>query len=116
MVSSEKVGIGLGIVGIVILAPGVIWFLSPHLSNDDVRIAFSELIKIPLSQIDESHSLSVPITIPDNAQWKHIRRVWGDPSYLLAISGPPDRAFLYCADELGIQLTVMNGSNPILPE
>ena len=48
------------------------------------------------------------VTIPDNPQWKQIRRTWGDPDYLVAaVEYPQSGRIIHCLDELEIHVDVI---------
>ena len=115
MAATKKVAIGLGVAGMVILVPGLIWVFSPRLTNDDAGSAFSELVRVPLSQIGSSRSVSASITIPDTSQWKHVRHAWGDPAYTLVAVKSPDQELL-CLNDLGIHAEVLNGTRVVPSE
>ena len=99
--NKKRVELWLAIAGLVVLAPGVVWFFSPRLNDADMSAAFASLARVPLDQIERTHSAVVSVTIPDTAHWRRMRRAWGDPGYLLAAESPT--GLLYCLDELGIQ-------------
>jgi hypothetical protein len=105
-VKGNRASISLWLAGLVLLGPGVFWFSSCRLTENDVGVAFTKLIRIPLAQLEASHSVTVAATLPDTRAWRRIRRAWGDPGYILAAVSPPDRGLVYCFEHVGIQADV----------
>jgi hypothetical protein len=96
-------------VGLLLLLPGAVGlFDTDRLSSDEAVAALSPLARIPLDQLESAGSAAVVVTIPDNPQWKRIRRIWGDPDYLVAaVEYPQSARIIHCLDELEIHVDVI---------
>jgi hypothetical protein len=112
-VKKKRIELWLAIVGFVLVAPGVAWLCSFRLNRDDLRVAFTKGVRIPLDHLERVHSAAINVTIPDSEQWRRIRRAWGDPGYVLAAASRPERDLFYCFEGLGIRAEVMRGETRI---
>jgi hypothetical protein len=81
----KRLPLWLAAMGIVLLIPLVLWIAGSEsrLNQSDERIAFEPLIRIHLDKIDEK-PISAAIMIPNTAQWRKIRRVWGEPEFVIS--------------------------------
>jgi hypothetical protein len=81
-----------GGLGILALCVGLLFYPYNRMTEDDVTVAFSKLVEIPLQSIVLSGgSSSITFDIPNNKQWKHIREEWHQPRYVIGIDPDPAR-------------------------
>jgi hypothetical protein len=108
------VPLSLGIVGLLILAPGatVLTAILHGLTDQDVGTALTPLTRIPLDGIGKRPLTTLKVVIPDTAQWKRIRREWGDPAFTIsAVSS--ERQFAYCLPELAMGIYIYEHGNHV---
>lgn len=73
------------------------------LQPGDDRVALAPLASVPLDRIGRVRSLTTAVVIPDTPQWTRIRRVWGDPEFVIsAVSSA--RSFAYCIPDSGLKI------------
>src|ERR1700730_1585382 len=92
--------ISVGIAGLLLLIPGALSFRSMvfGLKSGDDLVALTPLASVRLDQIGTS-PLITKLVIPDTPQWRRIRRVWGDPTFIIsAISA--EKRFVNCLPDL----------------
>jgi hypothetical protein len=114
--NNRRISLWLAVAGVLLLVPGTYrYFTSPGLKQDDLSVAFSPLVRIPLHSVEHAGSASVVIKIPDNQQWTNIRRAWGTPAYILAAVSP-EKHHLYCFDRQGFDAQVSRAGEVIALE
>jgi len=95
------------VVGFLLLSAAAFLFFPGRLNSDDEMTAVCPLVRIPLDQLANAGSPAVIVTVPNNSQWAHIRRQWGDPSYFVGAAKYPDTAReILCLDRLGVAVEV----------
>lgn len=112
MMKRRLVPVALGGVGVLLIIPGL-WFF-PHywhsLNSQDAEVALKPLITIPLDRIGTIRP--VTLVIPDTPQWRHIRREWGEPDWIIAAVSP-EKWRAYCLPRLGPIIQVMERATPV---
>lgn len=92
-------------------------YLSPILRHDyvtqaELRVAFARLTEVPLDRIESRLAARIPVTIPDTPEWRHIRRVWGPPDYMItAVSSSKNVA--YCFSDVGLAIDIQRQGEQI---
>jgi hypothetical protein len=105
--------LSLGVAGLLLLIPealSVPTMVFGLKSGDDV-IALAPLATVRLDQIGTA-PLITKLVIPDTPQWSRIRRVWGDPAFIISAVSLEKR-FAYCLPDLGISVEVNGQGNRI---
>jgi hypothetical protein len=107
------------ILGLITIVIGLLLYPFDRMTPFDMNVAFEKLVAMPLQPIRASGSSSISFTIPNTSQWKHIRKIWDAPRYVLAIdSGPADHRNDYLVDfrEAGIKVELFKDGQLILLE
>jgi hypothetical protein len=116
MIRTKKFCLILGIIGIVAFVIGLLVYPFDRMTTDDQEIAFTKLIQIPLQSFRTLGSSTVKLDIPNTQQWKHIRDIWGQPRYVIAVDSGPD-AFRHCYvvsfNKAGIRVELFKDGKPI---
>jgi hypothetical protein len=111
--TSRLLPLSVGVVGLLLLIPGA--FSVPSMvfglkSGDDL-VALTPLASVRLDQIGTA-PLIIKLVIPDTPQWRRIRRVWGEPAFIIsAVSS--EKEFAYCLPDLGMTVEVGGHGNKI---
>ena len=90
----------------LLLVPGVLSVPSIvfGLKSGDDMVALKPLASVRLDRIGKT-PLITKLVVPDTPQWRRIRRVWGDPAFVIsAVSS--EKRFAYCLPDLGVILEV----------
>lgn len=103
--------------GVLLFIPGVLWITTSgsRLSDDDAYTALQPLLRIPLDSVKENY-LSEWLRIPDTEQWVRIRKVWGEPDFVISSIDQTGK-IATCLTSAGLQIQVKNqdgGSIPLL--
>ena len=98
----------LVVLGGVILIPGGVWFSTSRarLTKNDDAIALQPLIRIPLASLHEQ-PLTAMLTIPNSALWARIRRVWGEPEFVISANEPTGWTMM-CLSSMPVRIEVVN--------
>jgi hypothetical protein len=101
----------LGGAGALFLTPGLLWITTSGspLKDDDVRIALQPLVRVSLRRISDSN-LQERITVPDTSQWTKIRKVWGEPEFVISAIDETGRNLICPSIPAHIELTDRSGS------
>jgi len=85
------------------------------LNMEDEGTALAPLASVPLDSIGKQPLTEMSVVIPDTAQWKRIRRRWGEPEFIIsAVSLGHSLAF--CLADLKIEIKVFEHGNPVHTE
>ena len=111
MIKNRRTLIGLitGILGLVITIIAYLLYPSNRVTDQESRMAFTQFFRIPLIRLMESESVATRVVIPNDQQWAHIRRIWGQPTYLIAVDSGPDLTGAKWAlniNDLGIRVEI----------
>jgi len=91
-------------IGLLLLIPGLFYFLYKPVRRDEASVAFKNLVEIPAVELRQQHKADISVPIPDDAVWRRIRRNWGDPAYEIAlVSSLNERQ--YCFDGISVRVT-----------
>ena len=101
--------------GLLALIPGAAMFiyLWIGLQPGDDDVALAPLVTIPLDQIAEHSPFSTQLSIPDTARWRRIRKVWGEPEFVVFAASRGSSGFSYDLSELQITVTVSQNGHPV---
>ncbi len=91
-------------VGLLLLLPEAWYLISGPARPDDARVAFENLVEIPVSQLQEQYSVNVSVPAPNNPAWKRIMRGWGEPSYTIALLSSTGN-YQYCFDKVNVKVS-----------
>ncbi|MBV9083601.1 MAG: hypothetical protein JOZ62_13055 [Acidobacteriaceae bacterium] len=107
--------VSLGAIGALLLLPGIVWIASSgaRLNNVDARVAFEPLERIQLNRIDQ-RPISVPLTIPNTSQWKQIRKVWGEPGFVISAVDATGE-FVRCLPEMPLRIELIDATGNTIP-
>src|SRR5882724_6206310 len=101
--------------GLAIDAAGCMAFHFRPASHEEAQVAFEPLASLSLARIEAQGYTDLSVIAPNNATWQRIRRVWGDPCYLItAVS--PSRKNMYCFSKLGLGIQLETGSDSVALE
>jgi hypothetical protein len=103
--------------GVLLLVPGIIWITTSgsRLNDDDAYTALQPLLEVPLDSITDNQ-LSESLHIPETEQWVRIRKLWGEPDFVISIIDQTGRNAI-CLTSAGFQIEVKKqngGSIPLL--
>ena len=107
---SRLLPISLGVVGLLLLVPGVLFVTNTGLNSEDAGVALTPLTSIPLDRIGTFHRTTV--LIPDTPQWKRIRREWGEPEWIIAAVSHEELS-TYCFRDLALTIRVTQREKPV---
>ena len=112
---SRRLPLWLSAVGCFLLVPGVLWFTTsgPRLNDDDESIAFQRLTQIHLKGAD-SEPLSATLIVPKTAQWAKIRKVWGEPEFVISGVDPKD-SYALCLPEMPVRIEMSDPTGRVIP-
>jgi hypothetical protein len=97
---------GLLLIGVVLLVPFVAACLRKPVNE---VLAQQPLRTIPLDTLTPGvHTIYVKI--PDSAEWKHIRRQWGEPGYIVAVSSSSKSKYLRCMNPQRLSVSLQGSS------
>jgi len=107
----------LVILGGLLLAPALLywawaWCFDP-IGQDDSDAAFRNLAAIPLSEVASRKSVELEVAARSDAQWRRIRRSWGDPDYLVAVISHGAATYMRCFEELSLSVQVTRNGSPV---
>ena len=111
---SRSLVLVVGIIGLLLFIPGAL-FISTILNglrSGDSVVARAPLSRVRLDQLEPMHSVVMHVVIPDTAVWTRIRRVWGDPTFVV-LAVEPARSTAYCLPSLGTRIEVTERGSPI---
>src|SRR5262249_23524179 len=113
----KRLHVWLALLGVLLMLPAAwLWqSRSASLRPVEEHAAFERLATVPLSRIEERAPLRFTVAIPDNLHWKRIRRLWGDPGYIIAAISP-DRKYMYCWNSLELDVQAMVGTERVALE
>lgn len=92
----------LAAVGALILAPSALFLHSAlnQMQAREIVVALAPLARRPLAELRAGQGIVLKVTVPDTAQWRSIRKSWGEPRYLISAISPDGRR-AYCLPDLG---------------
>lgn len=95
----------------ILLLPGLLWMATSEarLKHDDANAALQPLFRIPLNRISEGR-LSERLTIPDSRQWTRMRKVWGEPEFVISAVDQTGRTLICPFIPVQVNLTDPSGS------
>jgi hypothetical protein len=106
--------ISLVLAGLLLLVPGAALLIASlyDLTDQDAETALAPLTSIPLDEIGKRLRMVTKLAIPDTAQWKRIRREWGNPDFIIeAVS--TQQQIAYCLPNLGMAIDIHEHGNRI---
>jgi hypothetical protein len=116
MIRTKKLCLISGIIGIVAIVIGLLLYPFDRMTTDDQETALTKLIRVPLQPRRTSGSSTVKLDIPNTQQWKHIRDIWGQPRYVIAVDLGPDsfrQHHVVSLYEAGIKVELFKDGIPI---
>jgi hypothetical protein len=113
--TSRRLSLWLSGAGVVLLIPGIVWIATSgsRLNDDDAFIALQPLVRIPLARISDGN-FSEPLPIPETAQWVNIRKVWGEPEFVISTIDEAGRDAM-CLPSIGLRIEVRNQTGSLMP-
>jgi hypothetical protein len=87
-----------------------------YLSPQEERAAFAPLIDAPVMPNGDTRPATLSFTIPDSRDWKRIRSLWGDPAYLVGVVSSSRPQFIYCRNQLDLDVRLFVDSRVVRPE
>ena len=107
----RAVGTVFLILGAIFLIPGILWIIgsSGRLNETDVRVAGQPFKRIQLNWVNQG-PISVTLTIPNTKQWTKIRKVWGEPEFVIT-AGDSVR----CPPATPVRIELTDSSGKIIP-
>jgi len=107
---SKHLHLWLSGAGVFFLIPGLLWIATSglRLKDDDARIALQPLVRVPLGRI------SARLAIPDTPQWVKIRKVWGEPQFVISATDETGRG-LICLPSTPLRIDLTDRSGRIIP-
>ena len=113
---SRVVPLSLGVIGLLIFLTGAVLLVSTMhgLNPDDEIAALTPVASIPLEEVAQQPLTTVTAVTPNTAQWKRIRRAWGEPAFVVSAVSTA-RHFAYCIGdlELGVEVNEDGHSLPL---
>jgi hypothetical protein len=102
----------LSLAGAIVVIPGLLWIATSgsRLNDGDAHIALQPLIRIPLGRISDG-PFSERFDVPDTRQWAKIRKVWGEPDFVVTAIDEAGRYLICPPIPLRIDLTDRGGSS-----
>jgi hypothetical protein len=112
---SKRLPLWLGIIGTLLLVPGALWVASSRnrLSDDDARITSQPLNRIHIGGIDQ-RQISATLVIPNTKQWTKIRKIWGEPEFVISVLDTAGRITL-CLPELPVRIELIDPTGSVIP-
>jgi hypothetical protein len=83
------------------------------LTPEEVEVAQTPIATIPFDQVGTQRSTSATVIIPKSAQWRRIRRDWGEPDFVVAAVSSERVLWAYCLADLGMRIEVDRQGRPI---
>lgn len=90
MIKGKKLCLIPGVIGVVTIVIGLLLYPFDRMTGDDQETAFTKLVRIPLPPLRKLGSSTIKLDIPNTQQWKHIRDIWGQPRYVIAVDSDSD--------------------------
>jgi hypothetical protein len=81
------------------------------LQPDELKAAFTRLADVPMGLTQTGKSVELTATIPDDEVWRRIRKLWGEPSYIVLAVSPGN--YMYCLSQLGLTASVTADGVPV---
>lgn len=106
---SNGLPVWAGAIGCLLSVPWILWHAGPatHLSKNDEAVALRPLLQIPLDQ----GAVRATFTVPESPTWTRIRKVWGEPEFVISEVSRTGMLALCLPDmPLRIELNDTNGS------
>src|SRR5580700_3175943 len=105
----------VGVVGLLLFLPAVGLLVATlhDLTPEDVKVAQTPIATVPLDQVGIQRSTAVTVFIPNSAQWKRIRRDWGEPDFVVSAVSSERPLWAYCLADLGMRIEVFQQGKPI---
>ncbi len=108
----EKFSLIPGLLGVLAILVGLLFYPYNRMTTDDMRVAFGKLAQIPLQSVRASESSTLVFDIPNNEHWAHILRKWGEPHYVIAIGTRQTRQVIGLG-EAGIRVELLKSGEPV---
>jgi hypothetical protein len=110
----RRLPLWLTVTGSVLLIPGILWFATSgmRVSNHDAWLALDPITRIPLDGVGKGPS-SATLTVPNTVRWKKIRKVWGEPEFVISVVEPTGRSTL-CLPEMPLRIELSDPTGRII--
>src|SRR3982074_2486759 len=84
-ITSRFFALSVAVAGLLLLIPGTLSVPSMMfgLKSGDDQVALTPLASVGLDRIGTA-PLITKLVIPDTPQWRRIRRVWGEPAFIIS--------------------------------
>ena len=102
-------------VGCLLFVPWILWHAesSTHLSKEDAAVALCPVLQISVGIADQG-PVRATFTIPQSQTWARIRKVWGEPEFV--ISGVSRRGmFALCLPEMPLHIELSDANGSMIP-
>jgi len=80
---SARMARTLFVAGILLLLPGACTFMRSAPTDEDVRVAAAEVVRIRLDSFKPESPIRLAFTADDSSHSKRLREAWGDKGYLV---------------------------------
>ena len=109
---SNGLPVWAGAIGCLLSVPWILWHAGPatHLSKNDEAVALRPLLQIPLDQ----GPVRATFTVPQSPTWRRIRKVWGEPEFVIS-EVSRTAMFALCLPDMPLRIELNDTNGSMIP-